>query len=179
MSEPLADEVETVHTDVTANGSAGTIMEALRARHSQLLDSQHIFWAIPGYDDEMVAKYNVVDARTLMKIGDSLRKEKDLPPDEQQLLGAMDFLIKSCQEIYYDNGEKKIPLSEVMGVEGEVGFDSRLAEFLGFSDIETARGTIMAVFGGNEIALFRHAMLVQNWMTDTTKGASETLAGEL
>lgn len=171
-----------VELEETQNGvsghDTGSILEQLRARHSELLSSSTTDLPVPGYHGEMVARYKVLDSHEMASIGVTIRKTiKD--QTEQQIAAMIDMLLKSCIEIFWRTDEGPlVPLSKVLQTDTEVRYDQNLASFLGH-DVQTARAALQAVFGDNDVAIMRHAMSVQDWMADTTKDANGDFAGEL
>jgi hypothetical protein len=97
-----------------------------------------------------------------------------------------DNLVASCEEFWVrvDGKEKRVrDLPEYTGNrEIPVRYDESLAEFLGFSnelpDPPTARSVVLALFGGNDIALGAHGARLAQWMMKSGTEADLEL-GEL
>jgi hypothetical protein len=136
--------------------------EALRQRHRELQQAQHEDFDVPGYQalplgdgqtGALVARYQRFE---LDKYHEAL-----YGPAESTLARNAQFLIDALIGLYWriDGDEDLRPL-----VPGQASGWADLAEQLGDEPFTDAYDMLLAIFGGDELALADHALDVGRWM---------------
>lgn len=155
-----------------------SVMESLRARHRELVQAKTLDLPIPGYDGDLVCRYRLLSMKELENIGNRVQKQVKGQGD-RVLLASLDSIIIACEGMHYSRDGQLVPLSESLGKdEPPIKYDERLVEFLALkiSEEDTmgpARKVVIAVFGGNEIAILDHSRAIGQWSADTSRDVSE------
>jgi hypothetical protein len=171
--------VEAADEGPASSPAGSSMMDQLRRKHKELADAKTIDMSIPGYDGALVARYRLLDMKKeLGPIQTKVQHEfKTLP--EVMLYTSIDSLIVACEGFFYFDGVDKRPLEEGIGDGlGPVKYDERLATFLGIQT-ESARNTVLQVFGGNEIAITEHYRKIAMWMQGDSRGVMDEFVGGL
>lgn len=195
MSEHETEAVEGL--DQPEEVRPNSIMESLRRDHKALVKSKTFDLPIPGYNGSLVAQYRLMGIKELEIIGNKVQREFKKQGD-RVLHASLDALITGCLGLYYNRNGELVGLHESIGdEEPPIRFDDRLVEFLALdisddgmmelmpkmdaSDIfqmGDARRTVLAAFGGNDIAVLDHGNTIGRWSSDTTREVSERFLGE-
>lgn len=158
IEEPAAEEV-----------AAGSIMERLRSQQKAQAARNTTTYPLAQYKDpQLVPKFRLLTADELKRAGENARREFD--NDEDRILwGSIDTAIEACVGIYFrELGSSELTLIDPDGL-GAMGFDERLAQFLG-CPLGDARTVFVGVFGGDEhiSEAFEYAAQLGRWMGNTT-----------
>lgn len=157
-----------------------SLMGALRGKHQKLAASQEMTMSVPGYEDLLAVRYRVLDVQ--VEINDINRKtaREFSDPIVASLYSTMDAMSRACIELYGIRGDKQEPLAQSFGPdEPPVRYDERLAEFMGFVNVHSAREIILELFAGNEPMIVDHGILLNRWMTNTLRRVNDDFAGNL
>ena len=163
-----------------------TLLDQLRLAREEIAQSKETFIKVPGYAEKglpLYIKYRLLEGEELAKIGKRAQNTKDRW--RRNVDAATDTLIVACEGLYLDlanegNEDEYTQLT----IDGEpvLGFSVAVATRLGIqiSEQSPARSVVMGLFGGNELAVLQHSMLLQRWMGNTNLDVNEELiAGEL
>lgn len=173
-AEEGLEQTEIIEPDAQPN----SVMESLRAKHRELVNSKTLDLPIPGYEGELVARYRLLSMKELERIGNRVQKQVKGQGD-RVLLASLDSIIVACDGLYYNRDGKLVSLSESIGKdEPPIKYDDRLIDFLGLTldegdSMGPARKTVLAVFGGNDIAVLDHSRAIGQWSADTSRDVSE------
>lgn len=182
--EDQVTEVSQPDDDVLPTDRESLADRLRRQRKEQAENTWHDV-DIPGYNGELFCRYRLLESQELDGIGRKVRQEvRDR--SERILAAAMDGLILSCMEFFVREDGREMPLREHPTYQGPkdvpVRYDINLAEYLEFtdqlSDPPSARGVVLALFGGNDVAVQTHSALNAQWMM---RGGAEVdmLLGEV
>lgn len=176
----MTDEETTGEIESKPGGSS--VMDLLR--HRRQLRAQEITHDIdiPGYGGDLFARYHLIDGKQLNAIASRIQKtERD--PAGRNLLASVDVMVAACDGLYARDRGVERGLHEILGEETPVRYDVRLAQFLGFEgelgDAPTARGVVLALFNGNDLAVMSHSSRLQRWTMGAENELDEEFLGEL
>jgi len=167
---PFVDQVSDPDPDL--NGSEPqSITERLRQQRRDSAENKFHDFDIPGFNGELFCRYRLIDGKELDAVGVKIRTEFRNRGD-RVFYSTCDNLILACEEFWVRDGGKEIPLREVEEYTGPrdipIRYDQNLAEALDFtselSDPPTARSVVLALFGGNDLAVTAHGARVVQWM---------------
>lgn len=156
-------------------GQRATVLDELRRGYQEALDAKEEFIQLPGYGGKLWVKYRLLDIQEIRKASKGLDKEF---PDkaDQALYGMIDVMVAACEGLYYGAERNELRSLAEYTLDSmddvPVKFDQRLATFLELES-ESARETVLALFGNNEIAAMEHARQVTRWMQGSKKSALE------
>lgn len=129
---------------------------------------------VPGYDDQLVARFRWTPVERLASTSKSLANIDN--PATQRVAAAADALVQCNDEILVRVGGELKPLSTnefpVTFSDGE-----RIAYALGFDKPDTARECVRRVFN-NDYAVIDVASKLMAWLEDTSRRVSEEQLGE-
>jgi hypothetical protein len=121
---------------------------------------------IPGYGDELVARYRVLDYDELRKLETRGAKMAQAGDTEAGLKVTMDTIAQACVGIFLrqDDGSIKA-LNECVSEFGDepIRYDERLAETVGVDAEGKVRVVIRRVFP-TDLAILGHLAQISNWM---------------
>jgi hypothetical protein len=150
-------------------------LEAIRSRRTELARRKTLDLLVPGYED-LGVRYQPVPDEEFDKL---VARIQAAGAGSSNVDAACDLLSHSCEAILYRaEGGPLEPLTDDAGV--PLGFDTRLAELLGF-EAQTARAVIRGVFspdGTAPLAPGLHAMAVVEWMQGNEAAIDRALLGE-
>lgn len=157
----------------------GSLLDQLAARRQEIVSEISKAFPLPGYNDKIWARYQLLDGKEIGRITTHVFKTtgKD---DDRGLLIACRILAQACVEILTSvTGDETglMSVAETLGEEAPVRYDSRLAKALGF-EANTTVGVVMGVFGNRDLRVIGHAGDVQRWMGIDNRAALEELLGE-
>jgi hypothetical protein len=170
-----------------------SVLDRLRARREEVRQQRVLDLAIPGYQDELVARYHPVPFKVFED--DDRKRRKTGKRDPGLLVAAIDQVIACCEMILVkDPGHEDCvtdndgnmteyrPIdTDAASVGAPVKWEARLAKLIGIPDDETQAGkaglVVQRVFC-NDTAIIHHASMLGVWLRDTTKEVDENLLGE-
>jgi hypothetical protein len=147
----------------------GSIQDRLAKRREAVAQNKVHDIDIPGYDGELFCRYRLLSGDEVQSITVKVSKQSG-DRSEKMLAIVCDNLIAACQEFWVrDNGNgKEIPVRGFLDLEEPVRYDMNLAKFLQFNDElpepATARAVVLALFGGNDLAIDGHGSRLMRWM---------------
>ena len=152
-----------------------SILSSLRqARQKIGAGAKPLDIAIPGYDNQLVARFRWTPVERLASTSKSLQNIDN--PATQRVAAAADALVQCCDEILVRvNGELKSLSTNEFPVTFSDG--DRLSYALNFEKPETARECVRRVFN-NDYAVIDCAFKVMQWLEDTSRKVSEEQLGE-
>lgn len=153
-----------------------SLQERLRGHREKAAERTYVDLPIPGYGGELWCRHRLMTPKELDEIGKKVREQVKTYA-ERISLATQDNLIASCLGFHVKRGDDLVPL-DPDGVGEPMKFDTRLAEFLGF-EVKTARENVLAVFGGNALAVTGYGMALSRWFSDTSVDVAEELLGEV
>jgi hypothetical protein len=181
MSEDVQEDQPSLGetSEFAASGlpdETGSLLDALAAERDEMAAERETFIPIPGYGRDsgviMLVKYRLLGGEEIAGIGRKVQREfRKSQQYERILYASIDTMIAACEGFYAQrgtNGEKlELPLYH---------YDTELAKALKFEDQidpnQPARSVVIALFGGNMIAIQQHTLLLGRWMGDTTMDAT-------
>lgn len=189
--ETQEDQMEGLDQQEDSVIQPDSIMGKLRQQHQDMKQSKTLDLPIPGYDGMLVAKYRLLHIKELEIIGERVQREVT-GTGERVTLSSIDAIATACLGLYYNRDGELVGLNDSIGPdEAAIRFDDRLIAFLkldisdegiarimpdGMSGIERlgpARRTVLAVWGGNDIAIIDHSRAIGQWSSDTSKRVTE------
>lgn len=154
---------------------SSSLMGRLRAQRDEIARRKTTTFPLPGYNDpQLVPEFRLLGSDELKLIGQKIRRQFD---DEQDRLfnGLIDQTLAACTQIFIrERDADALVLLDPDGL-GPMRFDQRLAELLAI-DAETARGTLLGVFNGNDVAVFAYCQRLAEWMGNTSVKLDEAAA---
>lgn len=163
-----SDDVQNVEVEVLTTDFA-----RLRDRRENIAKERTIDLPIPGYDGELIARYQRVEYPVIRRIIEKMQKQKAATGDRADLYAMIDTIVAACKEILYKSEDGKLTR---LSPNGPVRFDRTLAEGLGFQ-AETARQIVLEVFN-NELAIGAHHSDLMEWLQGEAKATDEEFLGE-
>jgi hypothetical protein len=164
MSEVNEEGIEEAEGVMPVSGS--TLIDQLRQQRKALSADRHLDLDIPGYGDpsKLVGRYKVVDYEEIKQIGKKLEKSKN---PNKELFSQIDTLVAALDQIMFRKPDGTlVPLCEEVDEfdnDTPIGFDPNLALLLEIPS-ESARQTVMGLFGNNALAVISHANDVSEWV---------------
>jgi hypothetical protein len=158
-----------------------SLLESLRARRKEQVESNETFITLPGYDKRppyLKAQYRLLEGKEVDIIARKVMAEtKD--SWQRQILTAVDAFIAACTGLYYDEDDGKG--NQPMTYRGEtiMGYGPDLAAALEIEGAETARACVFGVFADNDMAIMQHNVKLSLWMSDTTRKVDGDFLGEM
>jgi hypothetical protein len=145
-----------------------TQLDRLKERRRKLAeDRPPLDLAIPGYGDELVARYRVLDFDEMQKLRERGGKMAQAQDREAELKVTMDTIAAACVGIFcrQEDGTLK-PLNEIAPEFGDepVRYDSRLAEAVGVDSEGKVRVLILQMFP-TELSIIGHLGQIDAWMS--------------
>lgn len=142
-------------------------LERLKKRRREARENREpLDLPIPGYGDELVARYRVLDYDELQKLERRGSKMAQAGDTEAGLKVTMDTIAQACIGIFLrqDDGSLK-PLNECVTEFGDepVRYDARLAETVGVDAEGKVRVVIRRVFP-TDLSIIGHLAQISNWM---------------
>ena len=151
----------------------GTLLSSLRDKRNKIGSERHLELEIPGYDGELVVRYQPIPWEEAKRITERLENSKN---PRKELYAQADVLIRACEEVLARVEGKLVPLSTVFPeVGGEpIKFDSRLAKALGFEVVNGSEGR-SAVLGAfnNDLAVSKQQQDVMEWIQNSERGSDQ------
>lgn len=128
--------------------------------------------AIPGYNDELVARYRVLDYDELQKLRRRGGKMAQAQDPEAELKVTMDTIAAACVGMFVRQEDGSLLLMNECPSDLDLGdepicYDERLAEVLGI-ELPTqskVRSLIYQVFGEEDLLIFGHLERIDGWMS--------------
>lgn len=168
-----------------------SILDRLKQQRQQVTEQKFLDLSIPGYGDELKARYKTVPFKVFEEAEKRQRKDKSAP---KMLLAALDQIINTCEMILVkDPGhadcviDNSGAITEYRPIDSQaaasnfpVRWEPRLADMLGIPESEhqnNARLVILRTFC-NDAAVIHHATQIGIWLRDTTKDVDEVFLGE-
>lgn len=175
--------------DLAGAGSPQTTEQSLWDQLAQAREesaqARETFIAIPGYKGiDLLARYRLLEGHEIEKIARrSMGKKKQRQAGsmwDRNLSAAMDTMAEACTGIYYQREGDEEPQALAFGDEPIFGFgDPGLVTGLRLDpSLDTVRKVILAMFGGNDLAISDHAIRLNRWFTDTNIDVDEDFLGE-
>lgn len=157
-----------------------SMMDQIRAQHKKLADSQDTIISVPGYEELLAVKYRVLDVQREINDINRRTSREFSDPIVAALYSTLDAMARACVEIFAVRGDDNVPLSEAFGPDTPpIRYDQKLAEFMDFKDVETAREVILRLFAENEPMIMDHGIRLNRWMTNTSRQVNDSFAGNL
>jgi hypothetical protein len=160
-------EINESSSDSQVEGDS--LVERLRQQRREIAEEHVIELDIPGYGGDLFARYRLLDSKEIDNI--TTRAGRQYRDKGERLIAQIcDTLILSCEEFFYRDNGKEIPVRTHHSVNSEVPvrYDRNLAAFMGFEEElpepATARSVVLGVFGGNDIAAAAHNAQLAQWM---------------
>ncbi len=150
-----------------------TLRDRLRDRRAQIEREDHHDFDIPRYAGGLVGRYRRLLYKELKPLLDAQRGGERTA--EEEVADNADFLIRACVELL--GRESDGTLVHLGDHEQPVRYDEGLDEALQI-DAPTARDAVLAVFGGIEVQMMRHASEVFDWMIGADADTYRRLLGE-
>jgi hypothetical protein len=168
--------------DEKAPLSSESISDRLRRQRKNISEQTTTDVDIPGYNGDLFCRYKLLDGAELDAI---MRRARSSVNGrlEQVRIATMDNIINSCEEFWLRDEGKEFPVRQHPDVKSDlpVRYDETLAEFMGFKaelpEPLTARSVLLAVFGGNDIAVSAHGAVLARWMMRSGTELDELLGG--
>ena len=82
-----------------------TLLDQLKAKRSEIVDTKDTLIPIPGYDEDpplLLVKYRLLEGTELEKIGQRMRKSKNVGRWDRQINAMLDQMIAACEGLYVD-----------------------------------------------------------------------------
>lgn len=150
----------------------GSLLDALAQERQDAIEKRECDLPVAGFSQiKLYARYRLLEGIELGRIGQKVTKEFKTTYD-RNLYGSIDVIIAACEGFFVDvAGDGTLqPLTH--GGVPVTGYNSELAAALRFTDsIDAkypARSIVLALFGGNEVALVQHNMVLGRWMGNTS-----------
>jgi hypothetical protein len=184
LSTDVQDEQEPVEST--------SILDRLRARREEVKEQRILDLAIPGYEDELMARYKPVPFKVFED--DEKKRKKSRGKDPALLSAAIDQIMACCEMILVkDPGNPACVLDndgdvteyrpidvEAAEMGAPVKWEQRFADLINIPQDETrgiAKLVVLRTFC-NDAALIYHASRLGIWLRDTTKEVDDDLLGE-
>lgn len=155
-----------------------SLIESLRKQRETLAEDRSTLIPIPGFENPgLLVEYHLLDGHDLEGIQRRIfRSTKDRW--ERQLYTAVDVMIEAASGVYFtQNGGAPQPL--IGSSERQItGYTTELAEMLGLQGAESARMVVIGTFAGRELAIARHSLRLQAWMSGENVDVDEEFLGE-
>lgn len=164
-------------TEVTTVASQASVIDSLRKQREELAEERTRTIAIPGFDEpSLLVEYKLMDGASLERIQRAVfQGQKDRW--QRQLLTAIDVMVEAACGVYYSkNGSEPSPLMDGDGLPIS-GYTPELGELLGLEDT-TPRLVVLGVFASNDLAIARHSIRLQAWMSGETTILDDEFLGE-
>jgi hypothetical protein len=148
----------------------GSLLDALAEERDTLATEREVAIPVPGYGTKtgvsLYVKYRLLGGEELGRIGVRVQREfRKHQQYERVLYASIDTMIAACEGFYAEKEGEKIDLPFL-------NFGQELADALKFGDAvdlnSPARSVVIALFGGNMVALQQHTLLLGRWMGDTS-----------
>jgi hypothetical protein len=139
-----------------------SFMDQLRARRTAIAEDTKKVFAVPGYDDLLMATYKRMEYAEVMQI---VRRVTNSDKTRDVLSAHADLIIRAC-----------VSLDAADGTHIADGYDITLAGFFGY-DTERAREIVTYVFA-NDLAMAAHSNQVLAWMQSSQPEIAEEFQGE-
>lgn len=187
MSEYIGSELENEHEAVVAGKPLNqqSIMERLRKTHREITEHTTVDMDLPHYRGQIVARYHMLDADTVDKIGRKVKRQYGKSKDQQAqmlLAASCDALIQACDGLFYRDDDSG--LHQILYNDLPVLYDQSLAEFLDLrgqdgEPLASGRSVVQAMFGYNDTSVIDHYVRLTRWMRDSSVDVNSELLGEL
>lgn len=165
-----------------ATQTGSSPLDRMRAKRARRAAQTTRDFEVPGFDGELVVRYRILDPLTDGKeIGQRIQQQFGEADQEAEAIhfAQIDTLLAACVGFYAKEPDGQVPLGRLLDTPQEMAptyADPELAEALGF-EADSARDAVVAVFGGNRIAVNAHAVAVQTWMAGGLDGLNQGLLG--
>jgi hypothetical protein len=195
-----ATEQEHEHDDSGALGASNegeaatgavSILDRIKERREAATHTRWLDLAIPGYGDDLMARYKPVPYKVFEQAEKKQRRDKSAP---KLLLAGLDQIILTCDMILVKDPGHEACVTDNEGAPTDyrpidveaadnnfpVKWEPRLAQLIGIPEDEykgDPRQVILRTFC-NDAAVIHHATQIGVWLRDTTKDLDETLLGE-
>jgi hypothetical protein len=157
------------------------VLEQLAAKRGVIADTREAFIPLPGYDKEpplLLAKYRLIDGPELAQIGSDIQTEFRSRWD-RSLYMAIATMVRACGGIYVDIAGDGNPVPLTLNGKPITGYNDDLAEALSFQDKlppnHRDRDVLVGLFGGNEVMISSHAIILNRWFADTSLDISKEM----
>lgn len=166
LSEPRNDVSPT--EEVFDEPADGSLLSRLREHRKEIAENKTIDIDIPGFKGELFCRYRLLDGDEVRKIQQRAREQFRNNRGEQLFATVCDNLITACDEFFVRDEGREIPAREHPEVrqDAPIKYDASLVQILGL-DVPpegTRRQVVMALFGGNDLAVQAHAGVLTRWM---------------
>jgi hypothetical protein len=165
--EDFDQGAEATKTPVTSE------IERLRELRRGITENRTIELDIPGYNGLLVARYRLLDWKTVRGIVKRLENKQS--QSEAEMLSQMDTIASACVELLLRKEDDSL-----IGMDdsyGPVRYDKHLCELLDLPVPSTAREAIVSVFVSDMAIVGHHAKLL-TWMQGEQEDVDEEFLGE-
>jgi len=156
-----------------------SLIDALRQQREILAEQRTTLIPIPGYDSPgLLVEYHLLDGHDLERIQ---RRVFQSTKDRwtRQLWVAVDVMIEAASGVYYTQNGSTEPQPLIGAGDVQIaGYNNALAEMLGLQGAESARMVVIGTFAGRELAIARHSIRLQAWMSGENADVDEEFLGE-
>lgn len=174
--DPAIERDEEPTSIVTPIGASPSYVDLLRQEYQELIDSEDVMIPIAGFEKVgLRVRYRMPESgKELDGIARKvMREHKD--NFSRNLYTAMDTMITLCEGLYV------LPVAE-LDLEGQpqepqpldpsnsgepARYDEKLAEIMGFGEVNSAREVVRKLFGKNDMAIINHAEKLSRWLANT------------
>jgi len=180
----MTDDIQVVPDPVAQaaqDPQPSTVLEQLAAKRGAIADTRETFIPLPGYDKEpplLLAKYRLIDGPELAQLGSDVQAEFRSRWD-RQLYMAIATMIRACGGIYVDIAGDGSPVPLTLNGEAIAGYNDDLAQALNFADklppAHRDRDVLIGLFGGNEVMISAHSIILNRWFSDTSINVSKEM----
>jgi hypothetical protein len=170
MSDVVENGTESP-TEMEIPDHAPTFRDRVKQQREEVAADKWHDIDVPGYNGDLFVRYRLLSGDDIDEINQRVRQTVK-GRSEQLLAVTLDNLIAACDEVWVRDEGRELPLREHETYTGPhdlpVKFDAALADYLEFTnelpDPPTARSVLLALFGGNDLAISAHGARLIQWM---------------
>lgn len=150
-----------------------SLLAELRKRRESIGKDRYLDQDIPGYEGDLVCRYDPIPWDEAKRIADKLEKSSN---PRKELYAQADVLIRACREFRIKISDKLVPLQEAFPELGDnpIKFDDRLAKALGFDLVSgsESRSACLRLFN-NDMAVSAQHNVVMEWIQSSSRGSDQ------
>jgi hypothetical protein len=148
-------------------------IERLRELRRGITENRTVDIEVPGYHNLLVARYRLLDWKTVRGIVKRLEGRNN--QSESEMLAQMDTIASACVELLLRKDD-----GSLIGMDddyGPVRYDRQLCKILELPEPATAREAIVSLFVSDMAIVGHHAKLI-TWMQGEQEEVDEEFLGE-
>lgn len=156
-----------------ADREKNSLLADLRKRREAIGQDRYLDQDVPGYEGDLVCRYNPIPWEEAKRIADKLEKSSN---PRKELYAQADVLIRACREFLIKIDGKLVPLQEAFPELGDepIRYDDRLAKAIGFDLVNgsEARSACLRLFN-NDMAVSAQHNVVMDWIQSSSRGSDQ------